>query len=52
MSDLTLSLYLLAAEYGPKIEKCLGSLLDALAEVVDTFKKALYFLLIRVRHCK
>ena len=38
------------AEYGAKIESCLKSLLEALDEVVDTFKKALYFLLIRVCH--
>ena len=43
-------LMLFTAEYGPKIESCLRSLLEALAEVVDTFKSALYFLLIRVCH--
>ena len=46
----SLWIYFATAEYGPKIESCLKNLLDALDEVVDTFKKALYFLLIRVSH--
>lgn len=49
--SLTLSGYIFStAEYGPKIESCLKNLLEALGEVVDTFKKALYFLLVRVSH--
>lgn len=39
---------LLAADYAHKMESCLSSLNDALHEVVDNFKKALYFLLVRV----
>lgn len=36
------------ADYIHKVERCIKNLLEALDEVVDTFKKALYFLLVRV----
>ena len=39
-----------AAEYGPKMESCLKNFLEVLDETVDTFKKALYFLQIKVCH--